>query len=484
MDRTKHKQEGITKVILKVIGLFSGLQIFNILCSIVKMKLVALWLHAGGVGLFGIYNSTIEAISTFTSLGMRQSSVRDISINSNRPSALAVIVAVVRHWSVVSGILGAIVMSAGAPFLAKSIFGDWTQCWGFVALSATMFFNALVMGEQSILQGTARLKSLAKASFWGTFSGLLVSIPVFYYLRDNAVIISIIVYSAFMLLFAYLFRQRSDGTKISVTWGDTMSKGKEFVKLGVYMSIAAFITNVSHLAFMAYLNRGVSTEEVGLFQAGYTLVIRYAGLIFTAVGMEFYPRLAANNHSPRRINLFVSHEITLLLLIVTPMIILFLLARQWIVEILYSEEFLAIIPFVSWAIMCNIFKAVSWCMAFSIIAKGDGKYYILTEGVDAIIGLALSLILYQYLGLTGVGIAYILWFLFYCIIVGVVYYGKYGFRLTSVVYRMILISMTICLIIYVAVEYLPLWINICLILPITMMYVVQIFRLYNRNKKY
>ncbi|MBO7165545.1 MAG: oligosaccharide flippase family protein, partial [Muribaculaceae bacterium] len=176
-------------------GLFSGMQIFNILCSIIKTKLVAMWLQAEGVGLFGMYNTTIETISTFTNMGLRQSSVRDISINKNDSSRLAFIVAVVRRWSLVAGLLGAIVISALAPILAESIFGDWTHCWGFVALSASMMLNAMLMGEQSILPGTGRLKALAKGSFWGTLTGLVASVPMFYYMGEDSVVWSIIVYS-------------------------------------------------------------------------------------------------------------------------------------------------------------------------------------------------------------------------------------------------------------------------------------------------
>ena len=475
-------RSGLSRGVLKVMGLFSGMQIFNILCSIIKTKLVAMWLQAEGVGLFGMYNSTIETISTFTNMGLRQSSVRDISINKNDLSRLAFIVAVVRRWSLVAGMLGAIAISALAPFLAQSIFGDWTQCWGFIALSASMMLNAMLMGEQSILQGTGRLKALAKGSFWGTLTGLVASVPMFYYMGDDSVVWSIIVYSVLVLGFTLLYRQKGE-KKIRVTWGETYREGKGFVRLGICMSIASFITNIAHLAFMTYLNRTVSTEEVGLFQAGYALVIRYAGLIFAAVGMEFFPRLSANNHSSLRVNLFVSHEITLLLLVVTPMILIFLLCRNLIIDILYTSEFYVIIPFISWAIMCNIFKAVSYCMAFSIIAKGDGKYYIFTEGIDAVVGLTLNIVLYQCMGLMGIGVAYILWFMIYCVIVGAVYFGRYGFRLSAEVYRTIAISILVSGAGLATMELLPLWVNIVVLPVVSACFLLPLKRMYYRNKK-
>ena len=97
IQKKSSSRNTISKGIIKVMGLFTGMQAFIILCSIIKMKLVALWLSSQGVGLFGIYNSTIETISTFTNLGLRQSAVRDISIHSQNASRLEVVIKVVRR---------------------------------------------------------------------------------------------------------------------------------------------------------------------------------------------------------------------------------------------------------------------------------------------------------------------------------------------------------------------------------------------------
>ena len=123
IQKKSSSRSTISKGIIKVMGLFTGMQAFIILCSIIKMKLVALWLSSQGVGLFGIYNSTIETISTFTNLGLRQSAVRDISIHSQNASRLEVVIKVVRRWSVIAGLLGAIVISGFAPLFARGLCG-------------------------------------------------------------------------------------------------------------------------------------------------------------------------------------------------------------------------------------------------------------------------------------------------------------------------------------------------------------------------
>ena len=477
--RSNNKKSGsISRTIFKTIGLFSGLESFNILCSIIKMKLVALWLHASGVGLFGIYNSTIETIATFTNMGLRQSAIRDIAMNRNNGNRLATVVRIVRRWSRFAGLLGAIVISGVAPLLGEFFFDDWTNCWGFVILSASMLLNAIINGEQAILQGNNMLKPLAKGSFFGSFFGLMLSIPMFWYWRENAVAASIVAYSVTVLSCTMFFRFRIPKTDEKITLKETFEQGKGFVKLGIYMATATFITNIAHLIFLAYLNNASSTSEVGFYQAGTTLIIKYVGLIFTAIGMELYPRLAANHQSANRIRLFVSHEISLLLMVVTPIILLFLLCREWIVELLYSEEFIIIVPFISWAIMCSIFKAISWCMAYTIVAKGDGKTYMLTEGIDAVIGLALNIALYNCLGLLGIGIAYILWYLIYCLIIGFVYVRRYRLSLSKQCMQNICLTVAVCGCGFAAIELLPMWLCAIIFAATILLYFRPIKRLY------
>ena len=68
--------------IVKSTGLFGGVQLVNILCSIIKTKLVAVWLGAEGIGIMSLYTLATETVSQITGLGIRQSGVRDVSVAS------------------------------------------------------------------------------------------------------------------------------------------------------------------------------------------------------------------------------------------------------------------------------------------------------------------------------------------------------------------------------------------------------------------
>ena len=416
----------ISRRAMKAMGLFGGVQVMGILCSIVRTKLVALWIGPVGIGLFGLFNNSLEMISTGTNLGIRSSSVRDISQahDSTTPGLVAKMVAVVRKWSLWLGLFGALVTLMLAPLLSELTFGDQSHLWGFVALSVAVLLGAITNGEYAVLQGSARLKRLASVTLWGTLTGLAVSIPLFYLLRERSILPSILAYAMALAAFAWLFRNK-EYAKPQLSRRETFDMGKGFVKLGIFMTLGNFASILASYAFNAWLNMNAGTEAVGFYQAGYTLINKYTGLILTALGMEYYPRLSKVANSRLRLRAFVSQEINVAIAVMAPVVALFILLRELVVWILYTPEFNVILTFVSWGMIGTVLRTLSWCLAFTILAKGDGKTYLWTEVASAIINLVLNIVFYRWWGLTGLGIAFLVSYLLYTAIVAVVYFKMY-----------------------------------------------------------
>ena len=425
------KRGNISRMAMKAMGLFGGVQVMGIVCSIVRTKLVALWIGPVGIGLFGLFNNALEMITAGTNLGIRSSSVRDISqaLAGQDKGLIARMIAVVRKWSLWLGLAGALLTLVMAPMLSQLTFGNNTHIWGFVALSIAVLLQALTNGEYAVLQGTARLKRLASVTLWGTIVGLAVSVPLFYLLRERSILPSIIAYAVALAAFAFIFRNR-EYPPTQISRRETFDMGKGFVRLGIYMTLGNFASILASYAFNAWLNVHAGTEQVGFYQAGYTLINKYTGLILTALGMEYYPRLSQVADSRLRLRAFVSQEINVAISVMAPVVALFILLRELVVWILYTPEFNVILTFVSWGMIGTVLRTLSWCLAFTILAKGDGKTYLWTEVASAVINLVLNILFYRWWGLTGLGVAFLVSYLLYTIIVAAVYYGKYHLSVT------------------------------------------------------
>ncbi|MBR5323477.1 MAG: O-antigen translocase [Muribaculaceae bacterium] len=435
------ESKSIYRKIIGATSLFGGVQVINMLCSLIRNKIIALLLGAEGVGMISLFNSSVEMVSSLTNLGLRQSSVRDVATAHKKgEELLRKVSGVVRKLSLVLGLFGAMVFIGAAPLLSKVTFGNDQNIWSFVFLSAALLFNALASGEQAILQGSEKLKIFARSTVAGSVTSLLVSIPLYYYLGLRGVVPSLLLASLFTFLFNYIASKKSNLKSEKTTVKTAFNEGAPMLKLGVYMTISGFMTTFLNYVLIAWMNRYASMTEVGYYQAGFTLVTRYVGLIFIAMSTEYYPRLASVHNDREQLSLQVSRQMESSLLMLLPIVTLFLVLQNWIIPLLYKSDFVAVASYTTWAMPGVVFKAISWSLGFILLAKGEGKLFLITELISDVTSIVINILLYLNLGLEGLGIAYTLNFMIYTTYMWIISCKRYGFMPEKSFYIVFLVS--------------------------------------------
>lgn len=426
MADSRHATSATARIV-KVLGIFTGVQGIQMLCSVLRIKLVALWIGAAGIGLFGIFNSALEMISTLSQLGLRTSAVRSIA-SAPRRSLYATVLAV-RRWAWLLGLVGALVTLALAVPLSRFSFGDTSHAWSFALLAVAVLLSALSAAEGAVFQGLNRLKRLAHGATWGTVGGLLVSIPMYRFWGVESIAPSVVAFVACSWIGLGLYRERVPSAGETQSWRESLGMGRSLVILGAFLTVSEFLTAFVSFVFMSWLNTNGSEAETGYFQAGFTIVNRYLGVVFTAIAMEFFPRLSGLAGSRRGSSLAVSHEISVVLTVILPAVALLVALDRPVIALLYKSDFLVTAPFVTWAATGTVFRAVSWCMAFAILARGDGKAYLWSEALSALFYLVCNIVCYRLWGLQSLGVAYVAWYALYALVVAVIYYRHLGLTL-------------------------------------------------------
>lgn len=440
-------KSSITNKIVKSIGVFGGVQVISIICAIVRTKIISVVIGPVGIGLMGLFLSATEMIGSLTTLGFRNSSVRDVASESN-PLRRRTLITVVRRWAWILGVFGAAVIAALSPIISLYTFGNYSHWWCYAILSAVVLISSLMKGEEVVLQGTARLGNLASGTVIGSVVGVALCIPLYFLYGEASIAPSLIVYWAVAGSFMWHFGRKATAAspKQPVSASDTYRLGKSFIKLGVFLTLSDSVAQLASYLFITYLNASAGTEQVGLYQAGFNIINKYAGLLFTAMSMEYFPRLASVSQSRIRTQLFLTKQINITLAVIFPFVTLIIILCPLIVRILYSSEFIDIVPYVTIGVLGTSLRAISWCMAFVIIAKGRGSIYLVTESISAVSGLLLNIVFYQTMGITGLGVAYILWYLLYwfiMIVVGRRYYGINNHRSSLAILAVVILMPTI-----------------------------------------
>lgn len=462
----RHPMPATTRRVIKALSLFSGVQSISVLVSVIRTKLVALWIGPAGVGLLSLYTWVMQLITTATQFNLGQSAVRTLSQASGDDANRASSAALVRRLALIVGVGGALLTILLSPLLSIINFGDTSHTWSFILLSAMLPLTAAAAAEGALMQGFDHLRRLATSTVVAAVVGTVIAVPLYYFFRIDAIVPVLIFFSLSSCVSAIIWRVRTD----SVPWPslrEALRHGAPILGLGIYLTASTFIGLAAVYIFMVYLNRQGGTEAVGLFNSGSTMLNSYVGIIFTAISMEFYPRLSRVASSSMRTAVVVNHESSMALWVILPVIIVVICFGRWILMLLYSDSFEPALPFVTIAIVAMALRAPAWCMAFTMVARGDGRAFLLSESVSAVVYLILNVLLYERYGFIGLGVAYIMWYLVYVALITIIYKMRYGLSLSIRVWAQMVLCIVFAVLAFAGMHFVGLIWTSAVLLPLS-----------------
>jgi len=451
------EEKNAYRQVMKATSLFGGVQVFSILIAIARSKVIALWLGPLGMGIAGLLNAAINLISAFTNLGIDRSAVKDISeaLHQDKPEKVAHTISIVKKLVWITGIFGTLITIVLSPLLSQLAFETKAYTFSFVWVSVALLFKQLAAGNLVILQGLRKLSHLAQANLLGSFVGLVITIPLYYYFRIEGIVPAIILSFVLSFLFSGYFARKALVKTTSITLKEAFSEGKPMIRLGVMMSISSLLSVLGTYILQIYISHSGDVNQVGLYAAGIVIINSYVGIIFNAMATDYYPRLAAVNQDNNQIREIASTQAFVGLMLITPIIVLFLIFSSFVIKILYTAEFLLIVAMVSWGILGTLFKTLSFSMGYIIIAKGDSNVFLKTAVGFNMLLLAMNIAGYYYGGLTGLGISYFVYYIVHFVVVGWLTKKLYNFYFSKNFYAVFAICMVLCGLAFVVDSFLP-----------------------------
>ena len=464
------KNKSSYRSIIKGTAIFGGAQVFQILITIMRGKIVAILLGPTGSGITALFSSTTNIITQFSGLGLNFSAVRDISQanESGDITRISRVVKVFRSWVWFTGLLGGLICLVFARQFSEFAFSSADYTWGFVWLSIALLLNALATGETSLLQGTRQLKYMAKASVVGSVIGLLTSVPLYYYWKLSGIIPAIIVASLSAFIVNRHFARKIKLEKNSITISETFVEGQQMAKLGIVLMVTQVIGTLATYILNAFISQRGGIVDVGLFQSGILITNHAFGLVFTSMGVDYFPRLSAISTDTTKLREMVNQQCILVILIITPLLIGLIIFAPLLIKILLSSEYLPAMPLVRWISLGMILKAAAYALGYISFAKGDKKTFFWLEGIfSGILTLVLNIIGYTFWGIEGLGISFFVGYIIYIVVLTILVYKKYDFRFNREFFALFILQLALCLLVFSGVKFVDnQWLNYLVGIPL------------------
>lgn len=403
------KKENSYKSILKGTSAFGGVQLFLILVNLVRGKFVALFLGPSGMGVSALFSTAAGTVQQFSSLGLNLAIVKEVAARKeDGAGALSVAMAVARRLIYATAIVGALVCALFAEPLSRLTFGSDEYTLWFVALSLMIFFAIAGAGELSMLQGLHAVKRLSLSSLVGAVCGLIVGVPLYKFFGTAGIVPAMIVL-AFATWSFYLYSVRKETRGVGRTvfaWREHSPLIKKLIGLGLVLMAANLIGTVVNYAVAAYVRHASSVTTVGYYQAANSLTNQYIGMVFSAMALDYFPRLSAAASDNALVKSIVNRQTEIVSLIVTPLIVLLIFSSPLIVRLLLTKSFLPVVPLMRWMGVGILFRALMFPLGYISFAKDDKRLYFMLEGVlGNTLSLIFSIVLFTLFDLIGLGVA-------------------------------------------------------------------------------
>lgn len=403
--------------ILKSIGLFGGVQVFQILVGLIKNKFVAVLLGPAGMGIVGMITNATSVVETLTGFGLRTSATRGIASATSEKDdyKLGRVLGVVRRLVIITGLLGSLAIFFLAKTLSIWSFGNTDYTLAFRIVSVTAFINQLCIGQTTLMQGTFHYKLMAKATLTGSVIGLFISVPLYYKWGEAAIVPVIIISSITHLILSSIYSRKVPYQKVKLSNKEVWQEGKGILGLGFAVAMTGVVGLGQNYAVRAFISNIGSIADVGLYTAGVTLTSMYVNTILNAMASDYSPRLASLSHDREIFIETINRQMKLLVTIIVPMIIIFIVVIKELTILLYSDKFLPVTTMIEWMMAGMLFRTISWCMSFAQVARGDSKVFFWNEFANTLYCLVFYVLGYRYLHFDGLGLAFVLNYICYTI---------------------------------------------------------------------
>jgi hypothetical protein len=430
--------------VLKYTWIFGGVQGIVILISLVRNKFMALLLGTSGIGFNALLISAQNFASQCTNMGISFGAVPRLSdyYEQQRQDMLDYYIQVIRLWSLIASLLGFVFCIVISPLINDLSFtwGNHTLHYAMLALSVAMV--AITGGETAILKATRRLGTLARIQIYTAVASVFLSLPLYYFFEHSGVVPAIVLIAGMSMLTTILYSYRCYPLRLRFS-RNQLKEGAGMIKLGLAFVLAAAIGSAAEMLIRAFLNVEGNLNEVGLYNVGYMLTITYAGIVFSSMETDYFPRLSAVSKDIAKTNEMVNKQMEVSLLLLSPMLVALLTALPILVPLLFSVEFLPVVNMAQVAVLAMYFKVLSMPIAYITLARSYSLSYLLLETSYFIVLVVAIIVGFRVWGIWGTGIAIVIAHVAEFIIVSSYAHWQYNYCCTWAIVRYTLIQMLI-----------------------------------------
>jgi len=307
--------------------------------------------------------------------------------------------------TIVSISLGFIIAVSYQP-LANLILKGQTHAEVFIFLGAGLLFftlNALLL---AILNGKKEIKRYVLVNIIGSVVGLLATgaLSVLFGLFGALIALAINQSIVFCVTLALCWRR--PWFKLSSIFGHIDPESlRSLGKYALLTVVSTACLPISQILIRNHITRNFGWQAAGHWEALIRISSLYLMVVTTPLSIYYLPRLSEIRNSSE-LKREISRGYCLILPVAVMCAFSIYALKNWIILILFTDEFAPMRDLFAWQLMGDVMKIGSWLISYLMLGRAMVKLFIFTEVLFSVSWVMLVILFTGFYGVQGAQIAY------------------------------------------------------------------------------
>lgn len=394
------------KSIAKSSGLIAIVQIVQMFFGLFRNKAVSILLGSAAFGLYSIYNTLIEMGTVFAVFGLNNSIVRELARSGGDKKNIGKVLYTSNRIILLSSLIVLLLIIVFAEEIGVYLFNEEGHALGVRCVAFIVLFSASARKGYAVLNGIRSLRKLAVSQIVSSAVGSVGVVLAVWFWKTDAIPLALGIISVTMAIITFLYVRKVGIREEKVSRVEFANTAKILLYIGLGVTIASVVSTVMTIMSKSFLTEHYSLSAVGYYQSSWTISNLYTGIILTAMGVDFMPRLSREIDNNKNATELIDQQIIFGIVISSVVISGILLFSKEILYILYTKEFTVASSIVRWHIIGVFLRVIAYPFSYTILAKGDAKLYVIVQILFWTSDYVLLRVCSHFWGFDGLGINY------------------------------------------------------------------------------
>jgi PST family polysaccharide transporter len=399
-------------------SLLNGIAVaIKLTSALILNKVLAIYVGPAGYAIIGQFQNAVSVLVSFAG-GLLATGVTKYTAEhfDNQTKQHEIWRTAIRFSLLASVVVGL------SLFFVGSHLSDWLLhrsdmtsifIWLALALPAMAANNLLL----AIVNGKKEIGIYISANIIGGIVSLLLVTFFAYFFGLYGALLAFVLSPAAVLVSTAVLVSRQKWFNSFALWGsmnvNATRKLSGFAIMGV---TSAVVMPISYMLIRDHLAMRLGLSAAGFWQASWKISEIYLMLVTTTLSVYYLPRI-----SEIKTKIELRKEITKVYRFIMPIVVIGAIAiyflRDFIISVLFTEDFYPMRELFGWQLTGDVIKMGSWILAYIMVGRAMIRSFVTTEIIFSISFVLLSWNLIDIFGLKGVAIAYAINYIFYLVIV-------------------------------------------------------------------